>query len=163
MGWRRDRMSNLCACSSGVSSNSNTARSGLNANDGGLAIGDPCQPGDGWQPPDPGIGASGDGSTPVAESPSELADAAWLDFPELPPGIGYCLTPGGVYPRGYFTMNCSVDSDCRGVAFCEGASSTTIGQCRRECFGDADCGSGRSCSGVPKAFCQGLAPTLGAN
>jgi hypothetical protein len=143
------------ACSSGEPSGSHTTQAGLKSGTTSLAIGGPCQRSDGWQPPDPGIGVVTDGA-PVGESPP---DAGWLDFNQLPPGIGYCLAPGPVYPQGYFTMNCSVDADCPGAAFCEGASPTTVGQCRRQCFGNADCGPGTSCGGTPKAFCQGSAPT----
>jgi hypothetical protein len=144
----------LGACGPGSSSNPRTGQSELAA-DSGLYVGGPCQRADGWQPPDPGIGMTFDGS-PVAESPP---DAAWLDFNQLPPGIGYCLAPGPVYPNGYFTMNCSVDTECQSPAFCEGASRTTVGQCRRQCFSDADCPAGTTCGGTPKGFCQGTAPT----
>jgi len=100
-----------------------------------------------------------DGSMPVAEDPP---DAGWIDFSQLPPGIGYCLAPSDVYPVGYFTMNCSVDADCPDEAFCEGASPTTVGQCRRQCFSASDCTNGTMCGGGPKAFCQGT-PSLFMN
>jgi hypothetical protein len=144
----------LSACSSGPSSSTSAARASVTAQDGGLYIGGPCQRTDGWQPPDPGSAAVLDGS-PTAFSPP---DAGWVDFNQLPPGIGYCLAPGSVYPQGYYTMNCSVDADCPGNAFCEGASSTTVGQCRRECFTNSDCPAGTTCGGAPKSFCQGTAP-----
>lgn len=159
MNWQAARQAAaacwLVACSSGPSSSTSTARATVTAQDGGLSIGGPCQRTDGWQPPDPGSGAVLDGS-PTALSPP---DAGWVDFNQLPPGIGYCLAPSSVYPQGYYTMNCSVDADCPGNAFCEGASSTTVGQCRRECFSNSDCPVGTTCGGTPKSFCQGTAPT----
>ena len=110
------------------------------AQDGGLYVGGPCQRTDGWQPPKPDVGITLDGS-PVAPS---LPDAAWLDYNQLPPGIGYCIAPGSVYPDGYFTMNCSADAECPIGTFCEG-----VGQCRRQCFGNADCSAGTTCCATP--------------
>jgi hypothetical protein len=129
-----------------------TAAGTLARSDGGLAIGDPCVRDDGWRPPQVGSVSVVGSTKPVVHLASDLAAIGWKDFHQLASGIGYCLPPGGVYPSGYFTMNCSVDSDCPGSAFCDS------GHCWRECFHDSDCGSGMSCSGTPKAFCQGTLP-----
>jgi hypothetical protein len=152
---------------------------------GGLRIGDACARSDGWQQPAVGTANIDASSAPVLYDAAYLAAIGWKDFHQLPAGTGYCLPPGGAYPNGYFTMNCSADSDCPDSAFCDGASSTTSGQCRRECSSNADCGSGMSCPtanntaiaaeiqshadcgsgmscpGKARSSCQGPAPRLG--
>jgi hypothetical protein len=117
-----------------------------------LAVGGPCLPTDGWQPPESGPATVDVSKAPVVYGATQLKAIGWSDANEQPIGVGYCLAPGWNYPRGYFTMNCSVDSDCPGTAFCYS------GQCRSECLSDGDCGSDMTCNGTPKAFCQGTSP-----
>jgi len=96
--------------------------------DAGLRVGDPCTEGDGWHP------APIPCDSPDAGRPATCAvPAGYVDRPQLPPGIGFCLTPGGEYPYGYFTMNCSVDANCPAGSRCDGVL------CRRPCATDTDC------------------------
>jgi hypothetical protein len=119
--------------------------------DGGLTIGGPCRRNDGHQ---------------LAPIPDPLADSGvphtvpvppgWLDFHQLPAGVGYCLPPGGGYPWGYFTANCVSDSDCPSDALCDGM------RCRLPCASDVDCNAPSHChppadaGAVHVRFCQRL-------
>jgi hypothetical protein len=118
----------------------------------GLAIGDPCEPADGWQPapvvPD---GTSSPSETPVGVVPP----ADYVDRTDLPPGAGFCLT-GVLYPSGYFTTNCSEDADCPGGARCSGAG-VAGGQCRIPCTRNSECAPPSTCERGGLVFsCQCL-------
>lgn len=115
-----------------------------------LTVGGPCGRADGWQAPEFSHSQAPGSTMPSVTGAQELAAIALKQPTDLAPGVGYCIPPGDGYPNGYFTMNCSNDSDCPGGTFCEG-----IGQCRRPCVKNAECGSGMACVGAPKAFCQG--------
>jgi hypothetical protein len=118
-----------------------------------LSVGGPCGRTDGWQAPEFSHSQAAGSTTPAVTGAQELAAISVKQPTDLAPGVGYCIPPGDGYPNGYFTMNCSQDSDCPGGTFCEG-----IGQCRRPCAKAADCGSGMACTGAsPRAFCQGTA------
>jgi hypothetical protein len=118
-----------------------------------LAIGSACGAGDGYQQTGPtpeaaaaAAAASKDGSpTLVPPSPG------YRDLPQLPPGIGYCLTPSTLYPNGYFTMNCHADGDCPQGSKCDGML------CRKPCTADSECPSPNVCGpprgAVPVRFC----------
>lgn len=104
-----------------------------------LPIGSPCTAEDGWQ----AVSHENDAAFGlVVPSPDERG------IGDLPPGIGYCLTPGGLYPYGYFTMTCTRDSDCPSDAVCD------MTLCRAPCRTDADCNPPTACvlKGVP--FCR---------
>jgi hypothetical protein len=140
--------------SSAASSSSSAASSSSSANSSGhLVVGAPCKRGDGWEPPAVANAAEIDASAgPVIHDRNHLMAIGWKDFNELARGIGYCMPPGGIYPDGYFTMNCAADADCPGGAFCD------QGQCHSHCAVDSDCGTGMSCSGFPQPSCQGAPP-----
>lgn len=112
-----------------------------------LPLGSACSGDDGWQPaaPEPeSIGTGGVGSAPVAVPAPRGVRERW----QLPPGIGFCLPPGGIYPHGYFTMNCGHDEDCPSPGVCDGTL------CRLPCRADTECNPPAACvvTGVP--FCQ---------
>lgn len=98
-----------------------------------LPIGSPCNADDGWQPVSRERNDAEMGVPLTIPSPEER------DFGNLPPGIGYCLSPGGLYPHGYFTMNCARDSECPPDAACD----TTL--CRAPCRSNADCAPPTEC------------------
>src|SRR5262249_31385592 len=100
-------------------------------------VGDPCVSTDGWQPASYGS-APPDGSAPMAVS---MHGVAYTSRDQLAPGVGFCLPPGGIYPAGYFTMNCKGDRDCPGNAQCDSA-----GLCRKPCSSNADCQKPATCS-----------------
>lgn len=109
-----------------------------------LVIGATCTSADGYQVLSSGACAGSDGG-PVACDPPD----GYVDLPFLPPGIGYCLAPGGLYPHGYFTMNCGADRDCPAGSRCDGT------QCRAPCTLDSDCETPNVCpiqTGI--RFCQ---------
>jgi hypothetical protein len=111
-------------------------------------IGDPCVASDGWsfKPPMP-PSAKIDGSGP----PTAYAIPPGLvDRHQLGPATGYCLT-GGLYPQGYYTMNCQADAQCPN-GYCDGEL------CRRGCTADSECATGTSCKGLGRRFCQGQTP-----
>ncbi len=113
-------------------------------------VGDPCQPEDGWRATRPS-GAMSIGR-PTAIS---VVDIPLKDRHQIDPGIGYCLGPGGIYPHGYFTMNCKGDVDCPEGSRCEGR------QCRMPCASDQDCVGPTRCVGRGLRFCQWLeSPTV---
>jgi hypothetical protein len=111
-------------------------------------VGDPCTPQDGYQIPPFDI--PNDGSAPVGIVPSGV-----IDYHQLPPGTAYCMAPGGKYPHGYFTMNCSVDADCTAGSVCDGtrcrAPCTKHSDCRKPtvCWPDSDAGAPRFCQRSP--------------
>lgn len=100
-----------------------------------IAVGDPCTT-EGWHPT-PYATAVPDSNVPTATPVPPGHLESW----QLPPGIGYCMSPGGGYPYGYFTMNCVSDSDCPGGARCDGL------MCRRPCGSDGDCRKPTLCVG----------------
>lgn len=100
------------------------------------AIGDACEASDGWTPEPVAVQQRAPGSDPVANPVPQ----GYVDYPQLAPGIGYCLRPSLVYPSGYFTMNCASDADCPGKSRC----GDTV--CRAPCTTDADCTSPTTCS-----------------
>jgi hypothetical protein len=110
-----------------------------------LPIGAACTRADGYQPTI-SSGCPWDASTPTACP----VPAGFVDYHQLPPGVGYCLGPGGLYPHGYFTMNCSRDSDCPAGARCDGT------QCRQPCQADQQCQAPSICRDGPGGtrFCQ---------
>jgi hypothetical protein len=98
------------------------------------AVGDPCSPEDGWLP------APYATTVPTSPTLTQLPPT-YIEQWQLPPGVGYCGPPGGVYPYGYFTMNCSTDADCPAGARCDDI------QCRRPCSSDRDCKAPTTCMG----------------
>src|SRR5206468_517637 len=60
---------------------------------------------DGWTPAPIPVQSRDAGGGPVANP----VPAGYIDYPQLAPGIGYCLRPGMTYPYGYFTRR----SSCR--------------------------------------------------
>ena len=107
----------------------------------GPAIGDPCESSDGWQPaPLVSDDAPASSETPVGTVPP----ADYVDSTNLPPGVGYCLTPGPVYPSGYFTSNCHGDADCPDGARCDGGG-VAGGLCRRPCTSNSECAPPSTC------------------
>jgi hypothetical protein len=119
-----------------------------------LPIGSSCTQGDGYQATI-SSGCPGDASTPTTCP----VPAGFVDYPQLPPGVGYCLRPGGLYPHGYFTMNCSRQSDCPSGSRCDGSL------CRQPCQADQECQAPTTCANGPgeTRFCQCLtcSPTMG--
>ena len=107
-------------------------------------IGSACVAEDGWQ-------ATGDSASAAAtdeKQPQALAvPEGEIDFPSLPPRVGYCLDPGGVYPHGYFTSNCASDSDCPRGSACDDV------HCRRPCTADKECAPPTTC-GAPAGKLQ---------
>lgn len=104
-------------------------------------IGSSCEAGDGWQPS--AGGETSDGGAPTAIAVPE----GYLDTPDLPPGVVYCLEPGGVFPNGYLTSNCSKHSDCPSGTLCDDV------HCRLPCDADAECTLPSTC-GVPAGKLQ---------
>ncbi|HEX2876755.1 MAG TPA: hypothetical protein VHP33_36135 [Polyangiaceae bacterium] len=104
-------------------------------------IGSACVAEDGWQPGD-GLGDSV-GGEPAAIAPPD----GYVDTPDLPPGILYCLSPGGVFPDGYLTSNCSRHSDCPPGTRCDDV------HCRLPCESDELCRSPSVC-GAPAGVLQ---------
>jgi hypothetical protein len=96
----------------------------------GLRVGDPCTEADGWHPAPISCDSRDAGNPTTCSVP-----AGYVDRPQLPPGIGFCLSPGGEYPYGYFTMNCSQNANCPAGSRCDGVL------CRRPCTADSDCQS----------------------
>lgn len=111
------------------------------AEEEGTAIGSACEACDGWQPTD-NAGTS-EGGAPAAIAVPE----GYVDTPDLPTGILYCLQPGGVFPTGYLTSNCSNHSDCPGGTLCDDV------HCRLPCTVDAECTQPSTC-GVPAGKLQ---------
>jgi hypothetical protein len=103
-------------------------------------IGDPCANGDGWQEPEYGSLVPA-GGPPVVTS---MHGMSVTRRDQLPPGTGFCLSGGEVYPNGYFTMNCQRDADCPGGAQCDG-----VNLCRKPCTSDAECQSPSACKSAP--------------
>lgn len=99
-------------------------------------IGSPCNVEDGWQPVSHDRNDADSGVPLTIPSPDER------DRTDLPPGIGFCLGRGGLYPLGYFTMNCARDADCPFDTSCDGSL------CRAPCSSDADC--------IPPTRCDAL-------
>jgi len=119
----------------------------------GPAIGDPCEASDGWQAaplvPDDAPASS---DTPVGTAPPP----GYVDRTDLPPGVGFCLTPGGLYPNGYFTSNCHNDADCPDGARCGGTGGGVVaGLCVRPCTSSSECAPPSTCDrGGLVSFCQ---------
>ena len=116
-------------------------------------IGAACEASDGWQPTDLSVPASG------GEPAALPVPDGYTDTPQLPPGVLFCLTPGGVYPNGYLTSNCESDADCPAGTLCDDV------QCRLPCVDDAECTAPSIC-GVPAGkhqvrFCSCNACVLG--
>ena len=78
------------------------------------AIGDPCDRSDGWTP-QPVQSQPVVADVPVANP----VPADYVDYPQLGPGIGYCLSHSPGYPYGYYTMNCASDGDCPEPSRCD--------------------------------------------
>jgi hypothetical protein len=113
-------------------------------------IGDPCTPADGTQVPQVVSPADIVGRGPVAVDVSQVS--GHIELSSLAVGAGYCIAPGGAYPSGYYTMNCSRHADCPSGSLCDDS------QCRRPCTADTDCSKPSLC-GAPAGtrgvrFCQ---------
>jgi hypothetical protein len=107
-------------------------------------VGDPCTGSDGWQARE--FGAPVAEAGPVAYAVPQ--DAGVLDRALLPPGVGYCIVAGDMYPNGYFSMNCSVDADCPSAAACNGSA------CVKTCTDDSQCPSPTVCNHLPTRHCS---------
>jgi hypothetical protein len=117
------------------------------------AVGDACNSVDGWTPAPLPLSAPIVGGKPVAIA----VLPGRTERHQLATGVGFCLPPGGIYPNGYFTMNCTTDSDCLGSARCDGEL------CREPCSRDSECGSGTRCRGGDASlrYCTGDPPRSG--
>jgi hypothetical protein len=100
------------------------------------AIGDPCKEGDGWTP-EPIQGPAN-----PAEPVMVAVPAGYVDYPQVSPGVAYCMRESVAYPYGYYTMNCATDADCPSSSRCDGTL------CRAPCTQDADCVSPMTCCPV---------------
>jgi hypothetical protein len=113
-------------------------------------IGDACTPADGTQVSQVVSPADVVGRGPVAINVSQVS--SHIELSSLAVGDGYCIAPGGAYPNGYYTMNCSKHADCPPGSLCDDS------QCRRPCTADTDCLKPSLC-GAPAGtrgvrFCQ---------
>jgi hypothetical protein len=118
-----------------------------------ITVGDPCSRTDGWQ------SSAGRPSAMSFAKPTAFAIGPDdLDFSQLPVRTGYCLTAGGIYPYGYYTMNCKADTDCPKGAVCYDGQ-----QCRMVCSGDSDCKPPTRCKGDNPPFCSADVPKREAN
>lgn len=117
-----------------------------------LKIGGACTVADGVQPLQVVLAADVEGRGPVSVDMSRVQGRVDLDA--LPPGAGYCIPPGGVYPNGYYTMNCNKHADCPVNSVCDDV------QCRKPCASDQDCAKPATCSEpagkLAVRFCQCL-------
>ncbi len=118
-----------------------------------LRIGAACTRSQGWQAPELVTETEVRGRGPVAVNVSAVKHP--ISVAELGPGVGYCIPPGGVYPHGYYTMNCAKDSDCPAGSRCDDV------QCRISCTDDHDCLQPSTCGapigGVRFCFCVSCA------
>jgi hypothetical protein len=69
------------------------------------------------------------------------------DSVNLPRGVGFCMGPSAVYPKGYFSMNCCSDNDCPSDAECDGAcgAGQLTWHCRKRCAADSECTAPSHC------------------
>ena len=112
------------------------------------SVGGPCTASDGYQLRATGYVDAGS-ATPVAMVPN----ADFVDFHDLPYGVGYCIPSGHAFPHGYYTMNCGSTRDCPAGGAC------AFGRCVRPCASDNDCASATHC--VPQgqvSVCKAGAP-----
>jgi hypothetical protein len=103
-------------------------------------VGDACEESDGWTP-EPIPVPAGSPDPVVVPVP-----AGYIDYPQIKPGIGYCIRKGPGNPYGYYTMNCAADTDCPQPSRCD--KSTDWGRCRAPCTKDLDCVSPMTCRSV---------------
>jgi hypothetical protein len=121
-----------------------------------LTVGGPCKKDDGFQPPSIGNGEKAEVGDDGLLHPIAVDSSKVKEFPQLEPGIGYCLH-GGAHPHGYFTMNCSADADCPAETVCScdpGSGPCEGGICIRPCQDDSECQKPTRCTGAdPRRFC----------
>lgn len=138
-----------CACDRASKAADHESHPDAGPDDESPAIGAACDRQDGWQPrqPVPDAGELADGGLPDNNVPD-----GYVDYQDLPTGIGWCLTNNQDYPYGYFTMNCKNDDDCPSSAKCDDGM-----MCRAPCGSDRDCRAPMKClphgSAVLK-FCE---------
>ena len=142
----------VAACSSSSVGTGSSAPASSDNSALGIAgqrpIGAPCTRMDGYEP------NRGLTPAPGAMGPTTMVPKG-LDLAHLPPGMGYCIPPGDVYPHGYFTMNCGVDGDCPGAAKC------MIDICIAPCKVDSECAQPTHCAPTSKGYGFCSAPELG--
>lgn len=98
-------------------------------------IGDGCEESDGWTRAQIPVHADLANGAPVADPVPE----GYVDYPQLRPGVGYCLVKSLGYPNGYYTMNCASDADCPSPSRCDDK------RCRAPCTQDTDCAAPMTC------------------
>lgn len=108
-----------------------------------LGVGDACTGSDGWQR----ASSLPNGASAPLKPTAIPIPSQELDFHQLPPRIGYCIQPGGIYPHGYFTMSCEAKEDCPPGSWCDG------GQCRHQCSRDSECRPPTRCQGESLKYC----------